>query len=76
MTRIETRDVLAGAYRGRAAKIDATLSHAVSIEGDRERVLCGRVKVESIADAGAGDVDAAPDCPTCLARDPRFNGAK
>jgi len=63
--RVETRAVLAGAYVNRDG---ATLTHAVEVDGDRwpTRVLCGRAKVDNLADEGAGDCFAAPTCPLCV----------
>jgi hypothetical protein len=74
---IETRGVLAGAYRSRKSLGDA-LTHSVEIdaEGNEVRALCsGRVKVENIADKYSGDTARRPTCPHCLARDPRFAAA-
>lgn len=72
--RVETREVLAGAYlRGRMASM---LTHAVEIgaDGAEARVLCGRVRLDSIADAGSlgiGGRDEPPTCRVCASRDPR-----
>jgi hypothetical protein len=60
-TSLETRAVLAGAYRGGIA---STLTHSYDVDADR--TLCNRVKAESIADTYADDIDAAPTCPACL----------
>ena len=65
--RIETRAVLASAYtrqyRGRL------LTHAVEVEDGMEtRVLCGRVKLDSIADRYADDPRAVPTCLICYRR--------
>lgn len=67
---IQTRAVLAGAYR---ARIAVTLTHAAELDaaGDPVRVLCGRVDPESLADPLAGDPSAPPTCATCRRRDPR-----
>jgi hypothetical protein len=65
---IETRAVLAGAYKGAAGRA-ALLTHAaVVVEGDVTAVLCGRVAPESLADEFAADTTAAPTCATCARR--------
>ncbi len=81
----ETREVLAGAYSERSPK--SFLTHTVEVTPDRTggapergvggdiRVLCRRVKLESMADPYAGSTERKPTCPVCLARDPRFQGA-
>lgn len=66
---IETREVLAGAYKGRAEE-RATLTHSLG-EG-AERTLCGRILEERLADRFAGNVSEAPSCTRCRKRDPRF----
>lgn len=71
--KFETRDVLAGAYV-RDDDERGFLSHTV--DAATERPLCNRVKAESIADAGAGDVKAVPTCPACRKLDPRFPRAE
>ncbi len=74
-TTLQTRAVLAGAYRGQNEEHPAYLTHTVdTVLGDRP--LCKRVKESSIADEFADDIHAAPTCPICLARDARFNGGK
>lgn len=70
--RFKTLAVLAGAYKGKAAQQAATLTH--TFDSIEDRVLCGRVKVESLADDNASDVRARPTCVVCLARDPRVWG--
>jgi hypothetical protein len=64
---IETRAVLAGAYRGRAAT-GAMLRHAVRVDADGHAVavLCTRVALDNLADRHAGDPLAAPTCAVCL----------
>jgi hypothetical protein len=70
-TKIETREVLAGAYRtGHAASM---LTHAVvmhfigGIWSDVE-VLCRRVSFDSLADCYSGvDRTSEPTCPSCRA---------
>lgn len=63
---LETRAVLAGAY----LTVKTVLTHAVEVttSGDDVRVLCGRVRLESLADPNAGDVTAAPTCALCAKR--------
>ena len=73
--RVETREVLAGAYVTRRIR-RTMLSHSVEVDdhGVERRVLC-RVRLDSIADAGGLDVggrQTRPTCPVCLRRDPRF----
>lgn len=70
MTTIETRAVLAGAYKSRAAQDGAKLSHSYDVQGGR--VLCGRVDEDSIADEYATDTQAEPTCQHCRRLDPRF----
>lgn len=43
------------------------LSHAVEIDADGEpvRVLCHRVRLDSLADHFAQDTTQAPTCPYC-----------
>lgn len=67
--RYETRAVLAGAYRGKAARLHATLTHVLDTK--QGRTLCGRVKADSLADAGATATDAAATCEACNQKDPR-----
>lgn len=64
---IETREVLADAYRGRSRTL---LSHAVELTaaGDVVRVLCGRVALDSVADHYAQDTTLPPTCRRCAAR--------
>jgi hypothetical protein len=63
--KIESRDVLAGAYlpnaRGRM------LSHAVVVDSDCRviEVLCRRVDVDNLADRNASDPHAEPSCSAC-----------
>jgi hypothetical protein len=70
-TRYETRWVLAGAYPVSASA--SLLTHTLDTRVGAP--LCGRVRPESLADAGAndpGEGEAQPTCKTCLRRDPRF----
>ena len=65
---METRADLAAAYKNQKATA-AGLTHAVEVTDNlHERVLCGRVNPEHLADAYATDVNAAPTCPRCLAK--------
>ncbi len=66
---LETRCLLAGAYKGKAAQERAFLTHVVNVATGR--ALCGGVKPDSVCDAGAGDVNAVASCPRCAAKDPR-----
>lgn len=64
--RIETREVLAECYR----RLDGNqmLTHSVVVENRRAiSVLCNRVRLDCLADGGAGnDTTAPPTCPRCL----------
>jgi hypothetical protein len=69
--RIETRAVLAGAYRENNPK--SFLTHAVEVSdaGRTERVLCSRVKLDSMCDLyGLPESEhyARPTCPVCAKR--------
>ena len=67
----ETRFVLAGAYK--KSSPGTFLSHTVATDDvGRERVLCKRVKLESLADPEAGDSTSRPTCQTCARWDGRF----
>ena len=74
----ETRAVLAAAYpRYLLRKFKAPfLTHAVSIdeEGTEFQVLCGRVEINSIADAGAADTTKPPTCKVCAGRLKKLRG--
>jgi hypothetical protein len=74
--KVETRGVLAGAYLGKSGALrgQTARSHSVEIgeDGWEVRVLCGKVKVDNMVDAGAGGTGDPPTCATCLRRDPRF----
>lgn len=67
--RFETRAVLAGRY----VKLDKCLTHVVELDesGDEARVLCRKVKLDSICDAYADDTTAPATCTVCAKRDPR-----
>lgn len=63
--RIETREVLAGAYVRRNT---AMFTHAAFVDSDGRVVgpVCDRVKADSLADRYAGnDLDAEPTCRRC-----------
>jgi hypothetical protein len=70
--KVRSGGVLAALYKGgllsRNARNKSFLHHAYK-EGE-EVTLCGKIKVEHLAD---NDLDAPPTCKTCLKRDPRFN---
>lgn len=66
--RYVTYHVLAAAYKGGRAKLDALLTHTVD-EGT-DTVLCGGVKLDNLTQVDEGL--APPTCPKCLKRDPRF----
>jgi hypothetical protein len=76
-TTIETRGVLAGAYRGHN-RVGEMLTHSIVVQrpSGGEKVLCRRVRVEHLADPYAFTPDelaAPPTCGECLRRDPRFS---
>ena len=64
---LETRAILAGAYRGTSVSRRTLLTHVAVVreDGSIARVLCGRVDIDSLADSGAMDVHAIPTCQTC-----------
>lgn len=75
---IETRGLLAGAYRGGRRNLKTTLTHAVAVDAggmcQGQTTLCGRISVGSLADHYAADEvqrAEAPTCRTCRNRDPR-----
>lgn len=63
--KIETREVLADAYLGGSRR--TMLSHAVEVDeaGKEIRVLCDRVKLDSLADHYAQDTTRLPTCGAC-----------
>jgi len=66
--RYQTREVLAGAYRGRSVSDRTLLSHLVDTEDPQERAMCGRVKPDQIADEYSrveSERYARPSCPAC-----------
>lgn len=70
--RFETREVLAGAYRGSRRSLVATRTHDVELDdaGREVRVSCGRVQLDHLADRFAvwdeSELTAAPTCPRCF----------
>jgi hypothetical protein len=71
-TNVETRGVLAGAYRGGRASLKVTLTHALR-NGD-QMALCGKIPAENLVDTygmSAAEVVAVPTCKTCSRRDTR-----
>jgi hypothetical protein len=67
---IRTFPVLAGAYRARLPHASWLLTHAceVGADGFPTRVLCRRVKLDSICADLCVATDEAPTCPACRAR--------
>lgn len=63
MTRptLTVHDVLAGAYRGRRARLDAMLSHASADGGST--AICGGVGEDNLCDLQLED---PPTCARCL----------
>ncbi len=66
MSRYQTRAVLAGAYKGKRANLDATRTHLVDTQDATggEKALCGRAS--QLADCHASDPTEAPTCARCL----------
>ncbi len=67
--RYEVREVLAGAYRGRAVEDRKLLTHYL-VPGDT-RTLCRRVMEERLCDVDKAAADAGAElatCPVCLDR--------
>lgn len=64
----EVRGVLAGAYAARSPK--SLLIHAVEVDerGRELRVLCERVKLDSLVDRHGMSGETAPTCRTCATR--------
>lgn len=61
---IETRAVAGAAYR--TLRINVSLTHAVRRDGNREQVLCGRVKLAHLLDdVMATNPQAEPTCKAC-----------
>lgn len=66
---LQTRGVLAGAYKGKRTALDKTHTHLVDTadaSGGFD-ALCGKVKPGNMADEYAGDdLKAEPTCPHCV----------
>jgi len=67
---IETRELLADTRGyGRHLRDKSMRSHAVEVvDGEPVRVICGRVKLDNLADKFAGDYTARPTCERCATR--------
>jgi hypothetical protein len=68
---IQTRQLLAGAYKASDPRSMLTHSYVEKLD----KVLCGKVMADHIADEYSGsraDLAKPPTCKTCLKRDPRF----
>jgi len=65
MKNIQTRAVLAAAYKSK--KLDSCLTHSVLVDdsGNELSILCGKVKLDNLADMYSTDIDAAPTCIHC-----------
>ena len=63
--KLETRAVLAGAYKATNPKSCLTHSVLVDESGNEQQVLCKGPKLEHIADPYAGPTDEPPTCPRC-----------
>jgi hypothetical protein len=68
MKNIQTRAVMAAAYKNK--KLDSCLTHSVVLdeEGNDLKVLCGKVKIDNLADMYSEDHTAAPTCKICAAK--------
>jgi len=67
-TRFQTRGVLGGAYKGKAAELKALLTHLVDATIDGESALCRKVKAGNMADeysASPAELAARPTCEKC-----------
>lgn len=66
MSRYQTRGVLAGAYKGKRAPLNATLTHLVDTQDASGGfdALCGRVKPGNMGDE-YGDPEGNAKEPTC-----------
>lgn len=68
---IRTFEVAGAAYTRKQLEAGAFLTHSHDSETDRP--LCKRVKAEHVLVDGCYEgQDAAPTCPVCAKRDPRF----
>ena len=80
MSRYEPREVLADAYvRGHLCRQGPMLIHAVEVDdaGRAIRVLCRRVKLDNLADAGSMGVPwPSVTCPQCRAVTHRPEGTE
>lgn len=78
MVNYETREVLAGSNKSKAALLTHTVKWSESLGGEAVP-LCSRVKAANIADKYSmddADREMEPTCPVCRARDPRFAEAR
>ena len=67
----KTSDVTSSAYTRKQIDAGAFLTH--SYDTTTGSPLCKRVKAEHLLyDPYSTDEDAAPTCPVCAKRDPRF----
>lgn len=73
-SRYQTRQVLAGAYRGRDVEARALLTHTADVATSYDSAICGKVKPGHLADefSDPDGLQVAPTCPACLRKDPRF----
>jgi hypothetical protein len=61
--KLETREVLAGAYKGGRASLARMLTH-YAVPGT-DTALCGRLKPDALCDRA---VAGPPTCPVCVKR--------
>ncbi|UOF80409.1 hypothetical protein [Caudoviricetes sp.] len=71
--KLTTRQILAGAYRGKRANLTVLLTHTYDeVSGE---TLCRKVDGDNIVDEfghTAEELADKPTCKCCLRRDPRF----
>lgn len=68
MPHLETRAILAAAYKGKSVSDRVLRTHVALVldDGTVSRTLCNRVDRDSLADAGATNTDPKlATCPTC-----------
>ncbi len=65
---LETRAVLAGAYKQRTIRSSLTHSCLVDDQGNVAQVVCQRVKPVHMCDPCATETVATPTCPRCYVR--------
>ncbi len=71
--RYQTRGVLAGCYRGKAAKYESVLTHTADTHVRYGQAICGKLKGD-LADeySNPAGLNEPPTCKACLKKDPRW----